>query len=38
VLLSWGVLAELVYHTSTQKLEGFARLKADAPPSERRTS
>jgi glycosyltransferase involved in cell wall biosynthesis len=38
VLLSWGVLAELIYHTGTQKLEGFARLKVDAPTPERRTS
>ena len=38
VLLSWGVLAELIYHTGTQKLEGFARLKVDAPTPEGRTS
>jgi glycosyltransferase involved in cell wall biosynthesis len=38
VLLSWGVLAELVYHTGTQKLEGFARLKVDAATPEERTS
>jgi glycosyltransferase involved in cell wall biosynthesis len=38
VLLFWGVLAELVYHTGTLKLEGFARLKVDAPTPEGRTS
>ncbi len=29
VLLFWGVLAELVYHTGTLKLESFARLTVD---------
>ncbi|MDQ3773806.1 MAG: hypothetical protein M3461_05305 [Pseudomonadota bacterium] len=38
VLLFWGVLAELVYRTGTLKLEGFARLKVDAPTPEGRTS
>lgn len=31
LLLFWGILAELVYHTGSLKLESFARLTLDRP-------
>ena len=35
ILLLWGVLGELIYHTGDLKLEHFARIKSSAQTGQR---